>query len=226
VIVDDFVDRLYRCIVEELADRGHHTDVRLRLGDLFEVLVPYGAVRDRLGVELMADYEEAMLRLLAGDRGLLVVEDDQTRHEFEREASEPFPAVGLFRTFSDAAVRVRVAGGAGRAVSAPDPRAQGASAGAEASGKAPPASRAPVPAEDRREEPAPPAPAASPAIAGPTTGQIACAFCATQLPADRPVLFCPFCGRDQRLLTCPGCDGLLEPGLRYCIRCGREAAAD
>lgn len=49
---------------------------------------------------------------------------------------------------------------------------------------------------------------------------IACAFCGSELPHDRMVNFCPFCGSDQAQQPCPSCGEMLDPLWRFCIACG------
>lgn len=99
-MTDEVVTRLYRCLVEELDRRGHPEGRPLKVSDLYQDLVPYRAVRSSLGVELNADYEHALLRLLSGERELLRLEPAQARDELRREVDAPYPFVGLFRKFS------------------------------------------------------------------------------------------------------------------------------
>ena len=75
-MTDEFVIRLYRALVEELRRRGHDEDRPLQVSELYRDVIPYRAVRSALGVALNADYEDALLRLLAGERDLLRLEPD------------------------------------------------------------------------------------------------------------------------------------------------------
>ncbi len=99
-MTDEVVTRLYRALVEELRQRGHPEGQPLKVSELYQDLVPYRAVRSTLGVELNADYEHALLRLLSGERGLLRLEPAEAREELRREVEAPYPFVGLFRKFS------------------------------------------------------------------------------------------------------------------------------
>lgn len=105
-MTDQVVTRLYRALVEELRRRGHPEDRPVKVSELYQTLVPYRAVRSRLGVELNADYEHALLRLLAGERDLLRLEPADYREELHREVEATYPFVGLFRKFSAADVWV------------------------------------------------------------------------------------------------------------------------
>lgn len=66
------------------------------------------------------------------------------------------------------------------------------------------------------EEPITPAPAGGPA----PSEDIACVFCGADLPEDRMVNFCPFCGTDQSQRPCPSCGEVLDPLWRFCVSCG------
>ena len=107
---EDVVNRLYRALVDALRERGHPPSEPILVRDLYEELIPYREVRPLLGVELNADYEHALLRLLAGEGGLVRLEPESAREELRREVEAPYPVVGLFRKFAGASVRVTVPG--------------------------------------------------------------------------------------------------------------------
>ncbi len=247
-MTDEVVTRLYRALVDELRQRGHAEDQPVKVSDLYQTLVPYRAVRSTLGVELNADYEHALLRLLAGERDLLRLEPEQARDELAREVEAPYPFVGLFRKFSASSVWVTMP---------PTGQATGPNAHVAAPVHRTAQEVAPAPAT---AEPAPPLPpsrdarphriaaehesgrtgsaAGSPAAARApvqlhasaepepaermTHAGAACAFCGDELPSGRRVRFCPHCGGDQRLQPCPRCEAVLEREWRYCISCGHE----
>lgn len=110
-MTDEVVTRLYRCLAEELRNRGHSPEDPIKVSELYQDLVPYRAVRSALGVELNADYEHALLRLLSGERDLLRLEPQQARDELRREVEASYPFVGLFRKFSASDVWVSPAEG-------------------------------------------------------------------------------------------------------------------
>lgn len=105
--MDETVIRLQRCLVEELRRRGHAQDQPLKVSEVYKDVVPYRLVRSKLGVELNADYEHALLRLLGGEGGVLRLESEEARQELEQEADAPYPFTGLFRKFAGSEVRVR-----------------------------------------------------------------------------------------------------------------------
>jgi hypothetical protein len=224
-VIDRAVDELHRCIVEELSQRGHDPAHPLTIVDLYEDIAPYRAVRARIGVELNADYEHALLRLLAGEGGLLRVAEDAARQELEREVFEPFPDVGLFRKFSGSEVRVRIdARPFDRTAAEETPTGEAPAGAASEEGAGP---------EDRmvEKERAPEGwtvdesmAERSPEGSGVAARADRCASCHGELPAGRDARFCPSCGRDQRSRACPGCSEALEADWRFCIRCGHRAA--
>jgi Double zinc ribbon len=239
---DEVVTRLYRRLVEELRSRGHAADEPLKVSDLYQDLVPYRSVRSSLGVELNADYEHALLRLLAGERDLLRLEPVEAREELRREVEAPYPFVGMFRKYASSDVWVSMEAEPDPSIVAEPPE------GTEAH---PVRGRAPRPDPDRPEPRFPrvgdgaagrpsrrggpiPARATAPVKlhredAAETEGKLTdagadCAFCGDALPAGRRVRFCPHCGGDQRLRPCPRCEAVLEREWRYCISCGHDVA--
>ena len=60
----------------------------------------------------------------------------------------------------------------------------------------------------------------TPVVEGAPFAGKACVYCGEQLPSGRVVKFCPFCGRDLRMIECPSCGSELEAGWRYCVTCG------
>lgn len=246
-MTDEVVIRLYGALVDALRRRDHPADEPVRVAELYEDLIPYRAVRSTLGVELNADYEHALLRLLAGAGDLVRIEPDEARQELSREADQPYPAVGLFRKFSASRAwvtlppadpedhaRARIANDA---VADPVPE--------QAAEEALPGPRPftePEPGSQPESEPEPGSQAApdpeadagererstlrlhtEPAPGEPTapSGE-ACPFCGEELPSGRRVRFCPSCGGDQGLVPCPRCSAVLERDWEYCISCGHE----
>lgn len=103
----DLVDRLFERLRIALdrdpaATRGRSPTV----GDVYQRLIPYRAVRGELGILELAEYEHALLRLLAGERGHLVIEGDVAREELQRELASPNPILGVYRDYSALGVRL------------------------------------------------------------------------------------------------------------------------
>ena len=217
-MTDEVVTRLYGELVDALRRRAYPEDEPLTVAELHDEVIPYRSVRSRIGVELHADYEHALLRLLAGERGLLRVEPASARAELQREAAETYPDVEAFRRFLDSEVWVSLPAG---------PVAVEPTRGGEA--REPDRAREPGARDDTPPEQAPIRLHRDDAVEEeasrdrrrPLAGR-SCAFCTERLPERRRVRFCPYCGADQRLSPCPRCDAVLEQGWDYCIGCGYE----
>lgn len=241
---DEVVTRLYRCLVEELRSRGHDEDHPVKVSELYQAIIPYRTVRAALGVELNADYEHALLRLLAGERDLLRLEPEQAREELRREVDAPYPFVGLFRKFSASSVWVSMGKLTERPAPAPGsaprqeppvaPSASAAPAVTATSPAPPPPPRAPIEATPLATPPARiaaeaeevgpvgrrggPVPARAPAAVQIHREQ------PSEDPTDRLTHAgsdCVFCGEDlptgRRIRFCPHCGG--DQRLRPCPRC-------
>lgn len=76
------------------------------VAEIYQNLVPYRTHRDELGVEMNADYEHALLRLLAGEGDYLTIESRSARQEIREELDSPNPNTGLYRDFAAADVRL------------------------------------------------------------------------------------------------------------------------
>ncbi|MDF1501658.1 zinc ribbon domain-containing protein [Roseisolibacter sp. H3M3-2] len=97
----DDLDRLYRHLVETLRGEAPHLlRQRFTVGDLSQQLVPYRLHRRALGFDTIQQYDRALLRLAAGERGYLITEPvvrDAARAGLERPGDED-----PLRRFADA----------------------------------------------------------------------------------------------------------------------------
>jgi hypothetical protein len=200
----DLLDRLHLRLRTALSSDSGSGSGPLTIGDLYQRLIPYRAMRFELGVMELAEYEHALLRLLAGERAYLEVGEAEALREVRRELASPNPILGIYRDFAGSPVRI-------------------------AEGRLPPPGAATVPASPPPAMPAAPsaAPQAPPqsAPAAPATSR-PCAACGRGLPDGEDVRFCPYCGRTCRSRSCPGCGTPLEGGWRFCIRCGAARGRD
>lgn len=253
--MDAVARRLHQLLVQALLERDSDAGTApVTVAEIYQELVPYRAVRERIGVELNADYEHALLRLLAGEDELLRLEPASARDELRQELTSPNPYVGIYRKFAACDVWVTIGADAAEdaAPAAADPVApaadatpnlqEGAGISRPATTAAPAALPQPVAGAPSaaRPVPTPPAPQVGktmpptatraepgePAQPRPATGGTnTCNFCSQPLPAGRQVRFCPHCGKDQRLRPCGRCGETLEQNWRYCIACGTPASA-
>jgi hypothetical protein len=100
----DDLDRMFRRLVQNI--RTGYPDLLSRpfeVAELYQNIIPYRHNRSELGLEQNQDYEFALMRLLSGERGYLVV-DEEIRNGMQRELASPSPDTGAFRAFSTAAV--------------------------------------------------------------------------------------------------------------------------
>jgi len=86
VSTPEILDNFFSALVGEIrARKPDYLREPFTVAEIYQNLVPYRTHRDRIGVEMNADYEDALLRLLAGEGDLLVLESDTARGEIETE---------------------------------------------------------------------------------------------------------------------------------------------
>jgi hypothetical protein len=242
----DDVERMYRHLVRTIRSTSPQLLTQpFQVADLYATILPYRLHRRDLGLETNQDYEMAMLELLSGARGYLLV-DDRMREVLGASLKSSNPDPQLIREFASTRVSLSPDG-----LRQYDPDALAAASAAL------PTSPVGVPAADAEPAPvraakggsattassAPPAPAvaarssaASPSapsgsmrrpsrpITVAPTGE-SCPHCKGELPAGRQINFCPHCGQDLTVQHCPACGSELEHDWKFCVTCGRAAAA-
>jgi len=210
--MNDVLERFHRTLVEEIrARKPEYLEEPFSVAEIYQTLVPYGTHRDRIGVEMNGDYEDALLRLLAGQDNYLILDSEAALRQLREEMSAPNPNTGLYREFAAVDVRLNPermppgdappstteAYGQGRVEVTLEAGPIGAPSGSAV--------------EDSADEEA--AEAAAPET---------CRWCRAPLPARERLNFCPFCGTDVNVVPCPECGEELEPDWRFCIACGTE----
>ncbi len=104
---DDVLRRFHRALVREMHARDpEQLRAPFTVAEIYQNLVPYRTHRDEVGVEMNADYEHALLRLLAGEGDFLSIESRTARQEIREELDSPNPNTGLYRDFAAADVRL------------------------------------------------------------------------------------------------------------------------
>ncbi|MEX0907325.1 MAG: zinc ribbon domain-containing protein [Gemmatimonadota bacterium] len=219
---DEAVERLYTRLAEALQQSRREFDVPVTVAEIYQELVPYRLVRSEVGFGMNADYEHALLRLLAGEAGRVRLEPDTARETIRRELRDANPNVGLYRDYAACDVWVQ----------APVEASHVAEAVAELLGDVFENEDADEAAifslvDDLDPEPyltevAGDDEAAAETEAPARRGAEAdhCTYCDSPLPTQRPVRFCPYCGGDQTTRPCGECGEPLEPGWMFCIACG------
>ncbi|MDB4900323.1 MAG: Double zinc ribbon [Gemmatimonadetes bacterium] len=234
----DDIERMYRHLVRTIrAGFTPYLTQPFEVGELYQTILPYRLHRRELGLETNQDYEMAMLELLSGARGYLVV-DDKMRDVLTAEHASPNPDPAIIRDFASSHIGL-----------APEPlrrlEMEGRASGSQQAVQSPPLARDPLTSPYRASGNAPrlpstsmpsrssmPTPAAGVPIEAPRrtakpitiapTGEN-CPFCKGNLPAGRQLSFCPHCGQDLTVVHCPACGSELERGWKFCVTCGRSA---
>lgn len=183
-------DGLFTLLRRRMADEQVGADELVAVAELHKRLLPYHVCRDRLGYATKAEYDVALLRLLADDRRVAVSEP-ALREAVRAEIRHPEPGLAFLQRFAASEVRL---------LDVPATSAAGSGPNGD-SGMATPG----VPLAD---DP-------SPGAAGDV-----CRVCSASMPALDGVRFCPSCGADQVVPTCDRCGADVEEAWAFCAFCG------
>jgi hypothetical protein len=225
----DDVERMYRHLVRTIrATSPQLLTQPFQVADLYATILPYRLHRRDLGLATNQDYEMAMLELLSGGRGYLVVEN-RMREVLGESLRSPNPDPQLIREFASSRVAL-----APEALQQLEPDAAGASAAhaptaptgtavADAGSTRPRTTVGAAPAQvaSAAAPSAPPSVSARPdgAAASPrATGTSPSAPATGTRRAARPITVPPT-GE-----SCPHCKGELPAGreINFCPHCGQD----
>jgi hypothetical protein len=221
--MSDELDRLFGCLVDALA-KETRLAVPFVASEVYERLVPYRSNRSRLKLGTHQDYEMAVLRLLAGERGYVRLEPEEVREGMQREVTSVNPDPSYFRHFPDARAMVNrraaeqfLVGDLLYAPPAPDISPARAEPEAEEREEEDEGEEGEREHEDSEVASIVPLPFS---MDGTSPNQ--CPYCGGSLPAGRKVNFCPHCGQPPSgELKCPACGSEVDVGWAYCVSCGR-----
>ena len=197
----DDLDRLAFRLVRTI--RQEYPQLRTQgftLSDLEERLLPYRDARREMANSGADAWENALLRLMAGEREYVHTDADLQAACCQALAS-PSPTMALVRSW---AMTTLLLGAAVDRVGTERTGAERVTADATAK---------------PRRTPALPTPSISVKNAD---GPI-CRFCSGRLPDGKLIRFCPRCGVDQTKRQCPACSTELDTTWRFCVTCGRSA---
>lgn len=246
----DDLDRMFRSLLQVMSSTyPQYLTQPFEIAEIYQNLIPYRHHRRELRIETNEDYQVALCRLLSGERGYLVADDELTE-VMRNELASPNPNTAIFRDF--AASRVALGPNAQKrwqelGGDTSDLRGAGESRGTPVPPPPPPvswndggerphaASRAAAQAATQAATQAAAQAAAQAArtaatrtASGPSAANgsgESCRYCAGTLPEGRSAKFCPHCGQNLTIQRCPACGTELEIDWNYCITCGRGVAA-
>ena len=236
------LERFHRALIEEIqTQRPEYLIGPFTVAEIYQNLVPYASHRERIGVEMNADYEDALLRLLAGEGDYLALASEAAVRNLRSELETSNPNTGLYREYAAVDVRLNqgrmdLSGAAvGRVAELAVPASGSDNASeAERSGRAvsmtdlAPAVVSAA-SEDGPDEVTPPETLSAPAPGGlqpefveegAPSAPPDCRECGSELPRRDGVNFCPFCGTDLSLVPCADCGADVERGWSFCASCG------
>lgn len=238
----DDLDRLFVLLVERISTQyPDHLRDPFEVAELYQSLVPYRHYRRELDIETNGDYELALVRLLAGERGYLQGEP-QMQEAMKKELTGNNPNTSIFREY--AASRVGLPSDAVRRAEhvlsrgGGQPAARAATAAATVANDAPGVRQSAIPVGHNEPvspslpatptgvaataaPPARPRRAAAESTSVPGAAGDRCRYCSGTLPPGRPVTYCPHCGQNLTIRRCPACATELDLSWKYCITCGR-----
>jgi len=100
------LDKIFNRLVRTLSAGGpDQLSAAFTVSEIVHALVPYRTYRGELGVETIQDYEHAVLELLAGERGLLVVDAD-TVVAIRKELASPDPDTAMLHRMQHVEARL------------------------------------------------------------------------------------------------------------------------
>ena len=221
---------LHRALIDALLqNRPHAIDQPVTVAEIYQDLIPYRNVRSTLGFALNADYEHALLQLLAGQDGYVTIEPPEAREALRAELQSSNPNVGMFRNYAACDVIVTIPTEAHERAQSPngslhnDVVAQSDWLQQHALEQTAPAESAANGGAAQKPEPRPHPAAAAKPVAPPQASAAApstCAKCSMPLPTGRAARFCPYCGYDQTKRVCRSCKEPLEKDWQFCVSCG------
>ncbi|MDQ2669373.1 MAG: hypothetical protein M3Y31_01960 [Gemmatimonadota bacterium] len=219
------LEGLFRQLVREIVAREPERIHRpMTVGEVTDTWLPYRLARRTLDLHAADEYETLLVRLFAGEGGMVHLQDRAARDRFAAQAASTLPDLDILRRESDARfdfwteALAYALGPGDRSYAPPEERATLGAAPAAAAA-APTATEEP-PGELLDEEMTFDEPFGiiehDPAAADDPR----CGYCGGMLPGGRAVNFCPHCGQSQTGARCPECRNDVEEGWRHCITCG------
>jgi len=247
------LERFAAALLAQWRADGGNAGGPIGIDALVDRVLPYRTARRLLGIDISEDYEALVLRLVGGEEGLATAVPDEAGEMARTTMADKLPDLDVLRllrsaaiTMTDNAIERLGEASFGGARAEADAKWNRAEAGAIESINTEPATTAPPPipaqpsavvipmpttARDHTRVAMPPVPDGPPPayLTAPVEfvpPERSCWSCADELPADRAVKFCPFCGADQRSPTCGACGTPVERSWKHCPECGLKVRED
>ncbi len=223
------------------------------VGTLLDRTMPYRTARRLLGIDISEDYEALVLRLIAGDEGLADAVPEEAGEMARSTMADRIPDLDTLRllrstalTLTDDAIArlANVPFGEARAEASEKWRGVDTTPSPENAAVDPPARDQAAPDHSSQHDVIPlPVARDATRVAPPTTppgpppayltGPAAfvppdagCWRCDEELPTERAVKFCPFCGASQQPPACSACATAVERSWKHCPECGLRVNED
>ena len=100
ISTDVLVSQLHRALVDALVlSERHNLHEPVTVAEIYTDLIPYRSVR-MIGFAMNADYEHALMQLLAGEGGYARVEPVEVRDHLREELKTSNPNTGIYRHYA------------------------------------------------------------------------------------------------------------------------------
>ncbi len=214
----DDLDRLFQRLVHNIRN-GHaeYLSVPFTVQELYDSLVPYRHYRRDLGIETNQDYEAAVTRLLAGEKGYIRA-DHAMQDRLKKELASSNTDLGAFRDYGDTRISLAPDAVQKLGVSIPAQNSGGYSVGGSRVAGTPAGGGGGGGGGNGESTTSFTIPALT--AMDPSEG---CRFCGGNLPEGRAVTYCPHCGQNLAAKHCAGCGTELDPTWKFCVNCGKKA---
>lgn len=207
--IGETAGELARLLARRVEASGQPADGEVSVAELRRRLVPYEVARTDLALATKAEYDLAVLELLASGEHL-ESEDGELVKAARRELDSPEPGLAFLQDYAASHLQLRLEGLA--EASADSPAARRATAAADGPELDPEDDRAADPTAD---------PTAGAAAEG---ADASCWRCEEELPSQAgEARYCVWCGADLSIRPCRACGTELRAEWDFCPSCGREA---
>jgi hypothetical protein len=103
----ELLTRLGEVLIEKIgAQKSNGRNLHLTVQDIYYDLVPFYSYQKELGIDCIFDYERALLRLLAGQGGVVELESLAEKQKLEQHVNSYRIDPAILRDFLTAGVRV------------------------------------------------------------------------------------------------------------------------